>query len=297
MTELPRYQPDLFEIYGRKLKIEYLGMASVYTIIALYFFGGLPAFSQSITAAIGSFFLFLGLKKKTKDHFSGSLILFISVAIGWAPVVLTGWALQYLMFGFAVFAMEGYLEKRQYRIYLLPALFFFWAFTDISWLLGFIFVAMYLTHPWTEKPGLRRRLLLMILISFVIAIITSFYRFKTTDAYVLWSLQYGMLNVWPLSLYFLILMYILTLVGIIMFMRKAVLPHRLNIIIFCAFSGSDGRLAAIYAMVAAVFLSATLFRDSYYSDRMRPYFKHAEWYYFWIVFALAIFVVFKRPAI
>ena len=63
MNGLPRYQPDLFETYGRKLKIEYLGMASVYTIIALYFFGGLPSLSQSIIAAIGSFFLFLGLQR------------------------------------------------------------------------------------------------------------------------------------------------------------------------------------------------------------------------------------------
>jgi len=298
MSDLPSYQPDFFEIYGRRLKIEYLGMASVYTIIALYFFQRpVPALSQSIIAALGSFFLFLGLKKKTKDHFSGSLILFTSVAIGWAPIVLTGWALQYLMFGFAVFAMEGYLEKRQYRIYLLPALFFFWAYKDISWLLGFLFVAIYLTHPWTEKPGLRRRLMLLVIISLIIGIGTSIFRYKTADAYALYSLQYGMLSVWPLSLYFLILMYMLTLAGIIMFMRKAVLPHRLNIIIFCAFSGLDGRLAAIYSMVAAVFLSATLFRDSFYSDRYRSYFKHAEWYYFWVVFALAVYVVFKRPAI
>lgn len=297
MNDLPRYQPDFFEIYGRKLKIEYLGMASVYTIIALYFFGGLPSLSLSILATLGSFFLFLGLKKKTKDHFSGSLILFTTVAVGWAPIVISGWTLQYLMFGFAVFAMEGYLEKRQYRIYLLPALFFLWALKDISWLAGFVFCAIYLTYPWAEKPGLRKRLLLLIVISFIIGLATSFIRYKTAGSYPMWSFQYGMLNIWPPSIYFLILMYALTLFAIIMFLPKAVLPHRLNVIIFCAVSGLDGRLTALFTMVAAVFISATMFRESIYSGRLRPYFKHAEWYYFWIVFAIAIFIVVKRPAI
>jgi hypothetical protein len=297
MNGLLRYQPDLFETYGRKLKIEYLGMASVYTIIALYFFGGLPSLSQSIIAAIGSFFLFLGLKKKTKDHFSGSLILFTSVAIGWVPVIIDSWFIQYMMFGFAVFAMEGYLEKRQYRIYLLPVLFFLWAYKDLSWLLGFVFTAIYLTYPWSEKPGLRRRLLILLIISFLIGIATSFFRFHSADSYAQWALHYGMLGIWPPSIYFLILMYILTLVCLIMFLPRTVMPHRLNTIIFCAISGFDARLAAVFAMVAAVFLSATMFRESFYSDRWRPYFKHAEWYYFWFVFAVALYVVFKRPAI
>lgn len=294
---MARYQPDIFEIYGRRLKIEYLGMASVYTIIALYFFGGLPSLSLSITAMMGSFFLFLGIKKKTKDHFSGSLILFLSVAIGWVPVLITGWALQYLMFGFTVFAMEGYLEKRQYRIYLLPLLFFFWAYNDISWFLGFVFAAMYLTYPWSEKPGLRRRLLILIIISFVIGLLTSLIRYNYTEAYPLWSFQHGVLSVWPFSGYFLILMYILTLVCLIKFLPESVMPHRLNIIIFCAVSGLDARLTAVFAMVATVFMSATMFRKSIYSDRLRPYFKHAEWYYFWIVFIVALYVIFKRPAI
>ena len=279
------------------MKIEYLGMVSVYTIIALYFFGGLPSLSQSITAAIGSFFLFLGLKKKTKDHFSGSLILFISVAIACGPVITAGWTLQYLMFGFSVFAMEGYLEKRQYRIYLLPILFFFWALKDASWLLGFIFVAMYLSHPWTEKPGLRRRLLLLVIISFLAGISTSLFQRQTKDIYTLCPFQHGLLAMDPLSMGLLFLIGVLTIFCLIMFWRKTVLPHRLNTLIFCAFSPLDGRLAALFAMAAVVLLSATLCRDSIYSDRLRPFFKHAEWYYFWIVFAVALYVVFNRPAI
>jgi hypothetical protein len=297
MRALPPYQPDYFEIYGRKLKIEYLGMASVYTIIALYFFGGLPSFSQSVIAMLGSFFLFLGLKKKTKDHFSGSLILFTSVAIGCATVTAAGWTLPYLFFGFSVFAMEGYLEKRQYRIYFLPVLFFFWAYNDSSWILGFIFAAMYLSHPWTEKPGLRRRLLFLIILSLVAGLAASIYQYKTGDAYSMCPLHHGLMAVDAFSMSLLILMGVLTILCLIVFWPKSVLPHRLNTLVFCAFSLLDGRLAAVFAMVAAVLLSATLCRESIYSDRLRPFFKHAEWYYFWVVFAVALYVVFYRPAI
>jgi hypothetical protein len=42
MTALPDYQPDPFEIYGRKMKIEYLGMASVYLIIMHFFLAASP---------------------------------------------------------------------------------------------------------------------------------------------------------------------------------------------------------------------------------------------------------------
>jgi len=291
MVALSDYQPDPFEIYGRKLKIEYLGMASVYAIILHFFFGGLPSLSESVTATAGSFFLFLGLKKKTKDHLSGSLILFTSVAIACGPIVTYRWALQYLAFGLSVFAMEGYLEKRQSRIYLLPALFVLWALKDTSWLLGIIFAAMYLTHSWIERPGLRRRLLFLILLSFAAGLATSIIRCSTTESYRYFPFHDGLVNLDPASMVILILMIVLTLICLVMFSGEILLPHHLNAIIFCALSWLDGRLATFFAMVAAVLLSATLFKDSFHSDRLRPFFKHTEWYYFWIVFALALLVV------
>jgi len=295
MNDITPYKPDLFEVYGRKLKIEYLGMASVYAIIAIFFFGGFPSLSRSIIAMLGSFFLFLGLKKKTKDHFSGSLILFSSVAVACGPVIAAGWEIPYFLFGFAVFAMEGYLEKRQYRIYLLPVLFFFRAYTDASRFLGIVFVAIYLTHPWAEKPGLRRRLSLIVIASFIIGIATWIVRYRTTDGYSLCPLHQDLLPMNALSLGFLALMVVLTIICLIVFFRRSVMPHRLNSILFCALSPFDGRLATIFAMTAAVIISATLCWNSIYSDRKRPFFKHAEWYYFWIVFAVAIYICLKRP--
>jgi len=291
MNFLDSYQPDPFEIYGRRLKTEYLGMASVYIIILHYFFGALPSLYHSIIAALGSFFLFIGLKKKTRDHLSGSLMLFISVAIACGPVVTYDWVYQYLMFCFSVFAMEGYLEKRQSRIYLLPPLFVLWAFEDTSWLFGFIFAAMYLTHPWIEKPGLRRRFLFIILLSFAAALATSIIRYNTTESYHYHPFHDELMTLNPIFTCILILITGLTLLCLIMYSGQILLPHRLNTIIFCAISWLDGRLATIFAMVASVLLSATLFRDSFRSDRLRPYFKHTEWYYFWIVFVFAFMVV------
>jgi hypothetical protein len=95
----------------------------------------------------------------------------------------------------------------------------------------------------------------------------------------------------PASMGILILMIVLTLMCLVMFSKELPLPHCLNAIVFCALSWLDGRLAAIFAMAAAVLLSATLFRDSIRYDRLRTYFKHTEWYYFWIVFALALLIV------
>ena len=53
-------------------------------------------------------------------------------------------------------------------------------------------------------------------------------------------------------------------------------------------------VAALAAMVAAVALTATVFRLSIDSDRLRPWFKHAEWHYFWYVFAIALWALAVR---
>lgn len=294
MNDTAPYKPDIFEIYGRKMKIEYLGMASVYTIIALYFFGGLPSLTLSILATIGAFFLFLGLKKKTKDHLSGSLILFAAVAVGCGPVKDTGWIIPYILFGFSVFAMEGYLEKRQYRIYLLPFLFFFWALKDPTWLLGFIFAAIYLTHPWSEKPGLRRRLLWIILISLALGAITSFVQSERITSYGMWPVFQGQAHLDALPFSIFVLLVPCVVLCLLFFWGKILLPNKFNTLLFCALSPFDGRLTALFAMVAAVLMSATIFRKSIAFDGVRPAFKHGEWYYFWVVFAGALYLLFNR---
>ena len=47
-------------------------------------------------------------------------------------------------------------------------------------------------------------------------------------------------------------------------------------------------------MAAAILLAATVFRQSIDSPRVRPAFKHAEWYFFWVVLAVAVWAIAGR---
>ncbi|MCX5879465.1 MAG: hypothetical protein NTY44_10190 [Deltaproteobacteria bacterium] len=153
---LAAYIPGPFERFGRRIKVEYLGMASVYSIIALLFFSDFSSWYKTILATLGAFFLFLGLKKKTEDHLVGSLVLFAAVSIAQGPIRFSEWVVPYLLFGLAVFIMEGYRERRPTRIYVLPALFLGWSLADSSWWLGLVFAALYLAFHRAEKPHLNR---------------------------------------------------------------------------------------------------------------------------------------------
>ncbi len=79
-----------------------------------------------------------------------------------------------------------------------------------------------------------------------------------------------------------------TLLCLALYWRKLVAPHRWNTLLFAFLAVQDGRLAALFGMVAAVLLCATVFRDSVDSPAMRPFFKHFEWHYFWYVFVIAM---------
>jgi hypothetical protein len=79
-----------------------------------------------------------------------------------------------------------------------------------------------------------------------------------------------------------------------LYWRKLSAPHRWNTLIFAILAVQDGRLAALFGMVAAVLLCATVFRDSVDSPSMRPFFKHFEWHYFWYVFVIALWAFASR---
>lgn len=53
---LEGYEPGPVEIWGRRLKMEYVGMASVFTVIASLIYGDAP-WAVSLPATVGSFFL------------------------------------------------------------------------------------------------------------------------------------------------------------------------------------------------------------------------------------------------
>jgi hypothetical protein len=73
-------------------------------------------------------------------------------------------------------------------------------------------------------------------------------------------------------------------------------PHRVNAILFGVLAAFDARIVALFGMAAMVVYAATIFRHGIDSDRLRPLTKHAEWYFFPVVFAVALWTVFNGPA-
>ena len=287
------YIPGPVERFGRKLKIEYLGMASVYSIIALLYFGDLASWYETVLSTLGAFFLFLGLKKKTEDHLVGSLVLFAAVSVAQVPVVVSKWVVPYLLFGLAVFIMEGYRERRPTRIYALPALFLGWSLADSSWWLGMVFSAMYLAFPRADRPQLRRHLAYMLIAGFLL----GFTGHALVDQSILSALQFhpdGHVSLARIELEMLAAIGLPALFCLALYWRKLMAPHRWNTLIFACLAPWDGRFAALFAMVAAILLCATAFRDSVDSPTLRPFFKHFEWHYFWYVFAIAVWAYLSR---
>jgi len=281
------YIPGPVERFGRRIKLEYLGMASVYSVIALLFFGDLLAWYQTLFATLGAFFLFLGLKKKTEDHLVGSLVLFAATSLAQDPAHLSRWVVPYMLFGATIFAMEGYLERRPVRIYALPVISLIWSLVDSSWWLGLAFVAMYLLVPRVEKPELRRRLAYVVGLCGLVGFLAHAVFFTSMSSWV-WPFPQGHVDLDSTEVMQLISIGVPTLLALALYWKKLSKPHRFNTLLFAFLAPWDGRLAAMFGMQAAVLLSATLFRDSVDSPAWRPFFKHFEWHYFWYVFALAI---------
>jgi len=268
-------------------------MASVYSIIALLFFGDLPSWFETFLATLGAFFLFLGLKKKTEDHLVGSLVLFATVSLAMVPVGFSEWVVPYLLFGLAVFIMEGYHERRPTRIYALPALFLGWSLADSSWWLGLVFAALYLSFPRPERPQFRRLLSYMLIASLLL----GFSAHAIVDRSIVSALRFYPEGQMPLDrteLEVLGAIGIPVILCLAVYWRKLSIPHRWNTLIFALLAVQDGRLAALFGMVAAVLLCATVFRDSVDSPSMRPFFKHFEWHYFWYVFVAAAWAFVSR---
>jgi hypothetical protein len=287
------YAAGPVERFGRKLKVEYLGMASVYSIIALLYFGDFASWYETLLTTLGAFFLFLGLKKKTEDHIVGSLVLFAAVSVAQIPIVASKWVVPYLLFGLTVFIMEGYREKRPTRIYALPALFLGWSLADSSWWLGLVFSVMYLLFPRAQKPQFRKHLFSMLLAGLVL----GFAGHAWVDRSIVSALQFypdGHVSLAVTELATVAAIGVPALLCLVLYWKKLMAPHRWNTLIFAALSLWDGRFAALFAMVAAVLLCATSFWVSADSPTLRPFFKHLEWHYFWYVFALALWATLIR---
>lgn len=283
------YEPGPVEVYGRRFKMEYIGMASVFTVIATLFYGGEP-WTRSIVATFGSFFLFLGLKKKNRDHIMCSLLLFLAAALA-RPAVLADWSVPVLLFGATVFSLERYIEKRPQQVYGLPVILAIWAWFDGFWLFGLLYAASYLFYPRSDRPGARKKLNRTVPAAAVAGGILTAVRLFGPDP----TLDYwpsARLQLSTASLVFTACVIVAVLVVLVAYWQRLIEPHRVNPLVFAALAPWDIRLAALFGMAAAVLLAATVFRHSIDWVRARPFVKHAEWHFFYVVLAVAVWALF-----
>ena len=285
------YEPGPVERYGRRLKMEYVGMASVFVIIAVLIYGGFP-WLRTLEATIGSFFLFLGLKKKNRDHLMCSMHLFGAALLARASVLEADWALSLMLFGATVFSAERYLEKRPQQVVFLPAILGVWAWLDGFWLLGLAYTAAYILCPRSDRPGATKILVRSVIGGAAAGLIVTVVRILGTGAPA--NYWFG-LRIAPAHWLLLAAAIVIVAVLIVLagYHRRLIVPHRINPLLFAALAPWDIRLTAMFAMVAAVLFSASIFKLSIDSDRIRPHIWHAEWHYFYLVTALAIWAIFR----
>jgi len=280
------------EVYGRRMKMEYVGMASVFVVIAVLIYGGEP-WQRAVVATFGSFFLFLGLKKKNRDHLMCSFLLFMAALLARPAVLVADWTLPLLLFGATVFSLERYIEKRPSQVYVLPVVFAVWGWVDGFWLLALLFAAAYLFHPRADRPGWRKKLGLTIAGAAAAGGMTTVLHLTGSGLPAgYWPSE--RLAPAPGHLIFTAVVALAVLVVVGFYRLRIIVPHRINPVVFALLAPWDIRLTAMFGMVAAVLFAATVFRHSIDSDRARPFFKHAEWHFFWWVLALAVWAVVFR---
>lgn len=286
---LATYRPDAVERTGRKLKMEYVGMGSVFLFIWLVDFSGAAHWTQSALATAGTFFLFLGLKKKTRDHLVTSFLMFAAAALAQPAVTVLLWVLPYMLFGMCAWAMEGYLEKRRNRIFTLPAVFAVMAWASPLWPLAFAFVAAYLLEARDDTPGLRRKLALVVAASGLTAAAGTVLAPWREDP-AAWA-RYAP-DGWHLLVY--VAVAIPVALCLVAYWPQLAWPHRVNGVLFTLAGPLGIRLLAMFGIAGTIVLAATVFRQSADSLRWRSAFKHAEWYYFWVILAVVAGLFFLR---
>jgi hypothetical protein len=285
------YVPGPVEVWGRRLKMEYIGMASVFTVIAVLIYGGAP-WASSLPATLGSFFLFLGLKKKNRDHIMCSFLLFGAALLARPAVVAGDWAIPLLLFGATVFSLERAIEKRPEQVYGLPVVMALWGWLDGLWLLGLAFAAGYLLDPLRDREDARRKLVLTVPAAAVAGGIATAARLLGADAAGYWpAARIPLPGAVQLAVALAIALVVVTLVA---YWPKLLVAHRVGPILLGALAPWDLRATALFGMGAAVLLAATVFRQSIDSDRLRPFVKHAEWHFFYLVLAVALWAVLAR---
>ena len=197
-----------------------------------------------------------------------------------------------LLFGATVFSAERYLEKKPEQVAFLPLILGAWAWFDGLWVLGLAYTATYILCPRSDRQGATKILVLSVIAGAIVGGIVTAVRILGSGAPIGYWFGARIAPGNGLLVAVLILVAVMVVV-IAMYRRRLIVPHKLNPLAFAALAPWDVRLTAIFAMVAAVLFSASIFKLSIDSDRVRPYIWHAEWHYFYLVTALAIWAVFR----
>lgn len=268
----PPYVPDGVERFGRRFKMEYVGMASVFLTIWLLNF-------QNVAAILAMFFLFVALKKKTRDHLVTSLLMFAAATLAVPAVSRSAWALPFALFAMLAWALEGWIEKRPGRIVAVPFVLGGLAASTPFWPLGIVFAGAYLLEPRPDAPHLTRRLALLVASGAVLAAVAAA-AFPPHDLVPM--------PPDPLSLAIWLAVAAPAAFALALFWRSLAMPHRVNALVTLALAPFDERMIAVFGIAGTIVLAATVFRQSVESTQLRPHFKRAEWYYFWVILAVAV---------
>jgi hypothetical protein len=281
---VPAYAPDGIERFGRRFKMEYVGMASVFLTIWLLHF-------QDVAAIAAIFFLFVALKKKTRDHLVTSFLMFAAAALAVPAVASASWGLPFALFAMLAWALEGWLEKRPGRIVTIPFVLGALGATTALWPAGLFFSGAYLLQPRPDAPKLRRRLALLEGAGAALAIAAAVGAFASgRSETTAWRTPA------PLHLTLCAPTAAPTVLALVLFWRTLATPHRWNALFSGALAPFDERMVAVFAIAGTIVLAATVFRQSVDSTQLRPHFKRAEWYYFWVILAVALGLAFSRFA-
>ena len=268
----PPYVPDGVERFGRRFKMEYVGMASVFLTIWLLNF-------QNVAAILAMFFLFVALKKKTRDHLVTSFLMFAAATLAVPAVTGSAWALPFALFAMLAWALEGWLEKRPGRIVAIPLVLAGLAASTPYWPLGVVFAGAYVLEPRPDAKHLTRRLALLVASGAVLAAVAA----EAVPPRGLVPMPPE-----PLSLAIWLAVAAPAALSLALFWRSLATPHRVNALLTLALSPFDERMIAVFGIAGTIVLAATVFRQSVESTQLRPHFKRAEWYYFWVILAVAV---------
>ncbi|UCH36203.1 MAG: hypothetical protein JSV65_07580 [Armatimonadota bacterium] len=310
-TRTAVHHVDAVERLGRRLKMEYVGMASGFFVIFLLLLPAHPAAARSawaaswlsdawlfpspvwgaILATAGLFALFIGIKKKTEDHLSASFLLMATALTLRLGQGAPGAAVSVLCLGALLYAMEGAVESRRNRIFALPLVFWLWAQAHPAFLPGLVMLFAYLL----PAPGREVNRPRIAVVGALCALAACIHPLKAgVYPAAAQAMAWGAVSVSHGQYLAAVSAGVIALLLVAVFGRTLLAAHRANLVLTAILSVVTP-YGVLFAPIVTVGLAATLFRKSIRFDDLRPTFKRVEWYYFWLILLVAVVCLTQLP--